>query len=245
MDSENKDQKSVAKTSNCDDSDWKAQRDARRKVEYEAEQAENRRKRIEYLFANAKCPERHVANLDRLDAGNAEWTTLRDDLVKQSEFAAGYLVALLGKRGLGKTELVVSAIHQLCQRGVSCRYVKALDLFRHIRTAFGQKSAESEEKIIAEYAGFNFLVIDELSQRGETDFENNSLTNILDLRYDGRKCTVLIANHSKAEFAEAVGNSIVSRMHETGSAIVCDWPSYRKPGATWKQADGSELRKSK
>jgi hypothetical protein len=39
---------------------------------------------------------------------------------------------------------------------------------------------------------------------------------------------VLVGNLTVAAFAEVVGDSIVSRMQETGGALVCDWPSYRQ-----------------
>jgi hypothetical protein len=58
---------------------------------------------------------------------------------------------------------------------------------------------------------------------------------------DARSCTVLIANLDAAEFAENVGDSIVSRIHEIGEAVLCDWPSYRKPGG-WRQSEGAALR---
>lgn len=57
---------------------------------------------------------------------------------------------------------------------------------------------------------YDLLVIDECHQRGETAFEQNTLTNLLDRRYDARKCTILIANQSKAEFSESMGDSVVS-----------------------------------
>jgi hypothetical protein len=53
---------------------------------------------------------------------------------------------------------------------------------------------------------------------------------LLDRRYDNLNSTVLIANQDKAAFAASVGDSIVSRIHETGESIECNWPSFRRPG---------------
>jgi hypothetical protein len=54
---------------------------------------------------------------------------------------------------------------------------------------------------------------------------------------------VFIANQDKAAFAQSMGASITSRIHECGEAIICDWPSFRSPGQ-WRQQEGSEVRKS-
>lgn len=88
----------------------------------------------------------------------------------------------------------------------------------------------------------NGAVVHNCHQRAETLYEQNTLINLLDRRYDERKCTVIIANQTKEEFAAAMGDSVVSRIHETGDAIICDWPSYRKPGTNWRQGEGSEKR---
>lgn len=216
----------------------------------ETEQAERyRRQRAEWLFRQSGCPNRHVLNLDRIDAGKVpKWAEFRNLLVDQAGYANGYLIALLGPRGTGKTEMGVSVIHDCCGRLLTCRYVKALDLFRDLRRAFtpvarGERG-ESERDVIEEWARLDLLVIDELHQRGESEFENNTLVNLLDRRYDARRCTILIANQSKSEFAAAMGDSVVSRIHETGDALICDWQTFRdRRDGGWRQAAGSEVRR--
>jgi DNA replication protein DnaC len=69
--------------------------------------------------------------------------------------------------------------------------------------------------------------IDEAHERGSTDWENRTLTNIIDHRYDAMRCTLLLSNQSKEQFAESVGPSVTSRILETGEAIICNWPSFR------------------
>lgn len=218
-----------------------------RRAEIQRQVAEDRRQeRADQLFAAARCPIRHVENLYAADLSeHPKWLELRDLLAGQACYASGFLVALLGTRGVGKTQLAVSVLRRCCDRLMTARYVKALDLFRDFRGAYtpvrkGERG-ESEEDIIAGWVSPDVLVIDELHQRGETAFENNTLINLLDLRYDARKCTVLIANQTKAEFAAAMGDSVVSRIHETGDAFVCEWESFRKQGS-WRQENGAEQR---
>jgi DNA replication protein DnaC len=213
----------------------------------EAEKAEsNRIARATGLFQNARCPTRHTINTcDDEDLRTPEWVELYNLLTSQARYANGFLVALLGTRGGGKTHLAVSLIRQCCQELMTCRYVKALDLFRIFRRAYvptGKGEAGvSEEDIIDQWVSYEVLVVDECHQRSESDYENNSLINLLDHRYDERKCTILIANQSKAEFAAAMGDSVISRIHETGEAFECNWETHRKAGA-WRRSDGDELR---
>lgn len=185
----------------------------------------------ERRFRESGVPERHRRNLDSLD-GDEKWQAVRDTLVGELSNSNGCLIALLGKRGTGKTQLCVSVIHRACGSGKTGRYVKALDLFREIRRAYTPKgrgeSGESEADIIDTLKAYDVLVIDECHQRGETDFEQNTLINLLDHRYDACKWTFLIANQDRQTFSAAIGDSVVSRIHETGRAIDCDWESYRK-----------------
>lgn len=211
-------------------------------------QAEWNRQRAEKLFAAASCPELHTHHLDTIDAEqNPKWLKIRDALASRIKCAEGMTVALLGNRGTGKTQIAVSVIHRACQGLMTARYIKALDLFRHVRRAYtptmrGERG-ESEADLIDTLIKYDLLVIDESHQRGETDFEQNTLTNLLDHRYDARRCTILIANQTKAEFAAAVGDSITSRIHETGDALVCDWPTYRKLGS-WLTVSGEKRQPS-
>jgi DNA replication protein DnaC len=90
------------------------------------------------------------------------------------------------------------------------------------------------------------LVIDELQERGESDFENHKQTHIVDARYSRELPTILIANYTREEFAASVSPSILDRIRENGIGVFFDWPSFRtlpdchvkreapKSGGIWK-----------
>lgn len=143
-------------------------------------------------------------------------------------------MALLGNRGCGKTQLAVSVIQSACESGRSSRYVKRVDLSRMVRRTYDSKG-ETEADVIDDLVAVDLLVIDEMHQVTDTDFDRNLLVNILDRRYDEERATILVGNDSRGDFAASVGPSVISRIHETGEALECDWPSYRKPGM-WRQA---------
>lgn len=205
-------------------------------------QEEWNRQRAEILFHRSQCPKRHVLNMDKIDATKCpEWAKVRDMLT--ARVPGGFLIALLGARGPGKTQMGVSLIHRTCETLRSARYVKAATLFQEIKRAYAPRargeSGETEADIIEQFVGYDLLVIDELHQRAETDWEQNMLVHILDRRYDDMKATLIIANQTKDEFSAAMGPSIVSRIHETGTAIECTWSSFRKPGM-WHEDNGGQ-----
>lgn len=224
------------------------QEESSRREEAAAMQAEEARRRVaRKLIAQSESPARALEDLSAAEASdNPEWHRIRDLLVAQAEYASGYLVSLLGTSGVGKTVLAVSVVEKCCWLGMTCRYVKAIDLFRNLRSAYTQagrgERGVSEEDLVEQWAKADVLVIDELHQRGGTDAEHNSLTNLLDRRYDDRRCTILVANQDRKEFAANVGDSVVSRIQQTGEAFDCKWASYRKSGY-WKAAEGSAKRK--
>jgi DNA replication protein DnaC len=220
----------------------------RRRQEQEAvERAVERRRRAEALFHRAGCPDRHVVTIETIDAARcAPWKEMRDLLISQAHKANGFLVAMLGIRGTGKTQLAVSMTHQLCGDLFTCKYFKTMDLFRLVRATYGPvgrgERVERESDLIDSLTKLDFLALDEFHQRSESEWENNLLINLIDRRYDARKCTLLIANATRAEFSAAAGASVVSRLHEIGTVLETTWPSFRKPGG-WIQNNKNDDRR--
>jgi DNA replication protein DnaC len=189
----------------------------------------------ERLFKAATCPLLHTDNELQIDSAKCpKWIAVRELLVSRLSSSRGFLVALLGDRGRGKTQLAVSIIRHACEKGMSCRYVTTADVFLDIRSTYSRNSDVTERSVIERYANVGLLVLDDFHQRAETAAEQNSLAILLDKRYAARRPTIVIANQSKAEFARCAGDSIVSRMHEAGQPILCDWPTFRVPGSWMK-----------
>lgn len=134
-------------------------------------------------------------------------------------------MVLAGKRGTGKTQLGVEAIRSYCWESLQAKYTKAIDVFLSIREGMAEKS---ERHAVKPYLTPSLLVIDAMEERGETSWEDRMLGYILDRRYDSMLDTILITNQTKERFAESAGASVVSRIHEAGAVIECDWDSFRE-----------------
>lgn len=184
----------------------------------------------ERLWTKAKIPVKfHPEYLkEKLESKNdnsKKWQEKKKNI--QTKFGKGFLIGLLGDRGRGKTQMASSLIHEACSEQINCLYVKTREFFFRIREAY-QKEGPPEFEILKEFIDPKFLVIDEIGERGGTDWEDKTLIYLIDKRYEEMKDTLLISNQTQEEFFVSVGISIQSRMSETGGIIKCDWESFRK-----------------
>lgn len=175
------------------------------------------------IWEQAEIPLRHQKHIEDSDAPKA-WVTLRDKTIAM--IGSGFGVALVGKRGTGKTQIAVQAALANMLGNRRSRYAKAMMIFLHIRAAMKSETG-TELEAINSFVEPDLLVIDEIQVRGETDFEDRMLVHIFDMRYDAMKDTILIANLTETEFKESVGSSITDRLREIGGVVKCDWDSFR------------------
>jgi DNA replication protein DnaC len=135
----------------------------------------------------------------------------------------GVILLVLGDRGTGKTVMATWLARQL-----GCGlYIKAADLFESLRATYAVNAKESEKVILDRYRKASFLVIDEIQERKESEWEQSILNNIIDHRYDNFLPTLIIANLKPTAIDACLGASIISRCKRTGGGIIeCNWPPY-------------------
>lgn len=141
----------------------------------------------------------------------------------------GFIVALLGGRGVGKTQMAVAACREMAEREKSFLYCTAMDIFLDIKDSF--RKGGSERDALKNFIRPALLVIDEVQERGETPWEDRLLTHIIDKRYAAERDTLLISNQTKDAFVESIGQSVASRIAEAGGIAVFDWASFREKEA--------------
>lgn len=172
---------------------------------------------------NAPLRQKQAKNLDR----SGEWG--KTEALLKSRLGKGFIVGMIGKRGPGKTQMGVELMRECIAQVRSCYYTTVIGYFIDLRATYNRASGDdSERKVLTRYSKYQFLVIDEVGNRGETEWENRMLFEMINRRYDSMKDTLLISNHTRPEFEKAIGESISSRMNETGGLIECTWKSYRE-----------------
>jgi DNA replication protein DnaC len=138
----------------------------------------------------------------------------------------GGIIALLGDRGNGKTQCGVEMVRRFCRQLHPCLYVRSREIGMKLREAFRSDTIKERDQVEF-FVKPQLLVIDEAQEKPDSDFEQRSLTLILDRRYGEMKPTVIIANLDEPEFRRLVGVSVVDRIREGGGILMFDWPSFR------------------
>ena len=165
--------------------------------------------------------QRDNTNLDR----TGEWEKTRATVA--AKLGSGFIIALVGTRGCGKTQIGVELIRQLSQDFKRSKFCSAMEFFMRIKAGY-RDDGDPEEKVIAEFAKPALLVIDEIGQRSENDWENRLLYELINRRYNAVLDTLVISNQEVGQLEASIGPSLVSRMRETGGVVECNWQSYRR-----------------
>ena len=75
----------------------------------------------------------------------------------------------------------------------------------------------------------DLLILDEVGVQFGSDFERNTLFDVLNERYELRKPTIFLSNLGREDLAEFLGERVMDRLREDGATVVpFDWPSYRR-----------------
>lgn len=169
-------------------------------------------------------------------------------------FKIGSSIIFTGSPGTGKTMIALSMVNELVKvmykihfdkyypienvkaedfrKAVDinpCKYVNVYDYFSEIRETYSKKSAITEKDVYRKYLNTGLLIFDEVGVQGGTDFENQALFRIINMRYEQDKPTFLISNLNEDDLNKYIGERSVDRFHENyGSVFIFDWESYRR-----------------
>lgn len=152
----------------------------------------------------------------------------------------GGCVLLLGQRGTGKTQLacelglriasneVLTAPppHHVGSDSTPQRYEVLADLFALEKASWKNHDSKTPGPLM-QIREVEYLVLDEIQERTESQWEDGELVRLFDYRYRDMKRTVLIANLDVAGFRQKMPASIWSRVLETGTVVECNWSSFR------------------
>ena len=187
--------------------------------EYAKRKAEKKQKDMwlgfEKILARSNAPKRHLQT-EAVHKGK-----FAERYQKLSEIKVrGYMVALIGAWGAGKTQLAVEMMKDRATLGKKVEYHTAMELLMMFKATYNNDSRVTEMDVVKALTKPSLLVIDEAAKRGETEWENRLLFEILNKRYGDFKDTILIANQSREEFSKSMGPAIVRRMDEVGGLMV-------------------------
>ncbi|MFN0112336.1 MAG: ATP-binding protein [Blastocatellia bacterium] len=142
---------------------------------------------------------------------------------------------LMGPCGVGKTHLAVATIKSLIQeKGISCLFYDFRDLLKEIQNSYNSVSQSSELGVLAPVYEAEVLVLDELGAMKPTDWVRDTMTQIINNRYNDRKVTIFTTNYldevtspNEESLTDRVGVRLRSRLHEMCKTVLVKGADYR------------------
>jgi DNA replication protein DnaC len=102
---------------------------------------------------------------------------------------------LIGPIGTGKTHLAVGIMHELIRgKGVPCRFCDYRELLKQIQNSYNASVQTTELEILQPVFNTEVLVLDELGAIRPTEWVWDTVSHILNSRYNDKKTTIITTN---------------------------------------------------
>ncbi|HKS42197.1 MAG TPA: ATP-binding protein [Blastocatellia bacterium] len=195
--------------------------------------------RADLLLAQARIPTRF--NHCALDNFELIQPSLHRAMMTTKKFVEEYPLVdvgllYLGRCGVGKTHLAVAALKELIKKGINGLFYDFRDLLKEIQDSYNPNTHTSELKILAPVFEAEVLVLDELGASKPTEWVQETMTHIINKRYNEKKVTIFTSNYLDIPLGtsydetltDRVGVRLRSRLHEMGRRIMMEGDDYRE-----------------
>jgi DNA replication protein DnaC len=144
----------------------------------------------------------------------------------------------LGPSGLGKTHLAVATLKRVVTRcGARALFRPMGALLRQIRDTYNPVVRSTERQVIQPVIDAELLVLDDLGRERPTDWVEETLTLIIDTRYNERRPTIITSNYGLMDdstepnaLISRIGFRTMSRLHEMCEFVQMSGVDYRELG---------------
>jgi len=210
------------------------------------------------LLRAAGLPDRYehceLSNFET-DPGGKQSISLANGKLAAGRFIEGYPVErdgllLIGPVGVGKTHLAVGIIKELMsQKGTRCLFYDYRELLKEIQNSYNSSVQTTEMQVLRPVFEAEVLVLDELGAVKPTEWVWDTVSHILNTRYNDKRTTIITTNYkdlppggsevepsrysaaSRANREETLGDRIGermrSRLHEMCRVVKLDGDDFR------------------
>ncbi len=141
----------------------------------------------------------------------------------------------LGTCGVGKTHLAVAILRVLLEKNINCLFYDFRDLLKEIQDTWNAQKGTSEMDVLSPVYSAEVLVLDELGASKPTEWVKDTMTHVINKRYNDRKVTIFTSNYLDAKanpydetLQERVGERLRSRLHEMCKVVPIVGEDYRR-----------------
>jgi DNA replication protein DnaC len=207
------------------------------------------RSRNERLLAQARIPKRY----EHCELSNFEFDGPHNSLsparMAACKFVEEYPVEdtgllLIGRIGVGKTHLAVGIIKELIHsKGIGCLFYDYRELLKQIQNSYNSSVQATELEVLKPVFEAEVLVLDELGAVKPTEWVWDTVSLILNTRYNDNRTTIITTNFTDAPAAavapargsnreetlgDRIGERMRSRLHEMCRIIRLDGEDFRQ-----------------
>jgi len=235
----------------CGGSGWKASNSDRRVVRCEC----RLKSRAESLLAAARIPKRY----EHCELSNFEFDGPHRNLAPARMAACKFVedypldstgLLLIGSIGVGKTHLAAGIIKELTlSKGIPCLFYDYRELLKQIQNSYNESVKVTELDVLRPVFETEVLVLDELGAVKPTEWVWDTVSLILNTRYNDSRTTIITTNYpddaardsnGSSEFARAqraarsetlgdrIGERMRSRLHEMCRIVKMEGADFRQ-----------------
>ena len=155
---------------------------------------------------------------------------------------------IIGKIGTGKTHLAVGIIKELIlNRGISCLFYDYRELLKEIQNSYNSTVQTTELDVLRPVFETEVLVLDELGAVKPTEWVWDTVSLILNTRYNDNRTTIITTNFEDQPAAalagslsparaatrietlgDRIGERMRSRLHEMCRVVTLDGTDFRQ-----------------
>jgi len=148
----------------------------------------------------------------------------------------------IGDVGRGKTHLAVGIIKELIlSKGIACFFCDFRELLKNIQNSYNPSVQATELSVLRPVFEAEVLVLDELGAVKPTEWVWDTVSLVLNTRYNDNRTTILTTNfkneparasegrHGKEEtLGDRIGERMRSRLHEMCRIVMMEGEDFRQ-----------------